>query len=432
MTKRTMNQIPLVEVEEYGKSRKLDWNNEAKEYLESKHFNSDNKDNLLNNKRIEFVDKRIRNNGPWVGIIKINDEEVHFCTKMEADFFYMLSYLNDINSFKYDPHKLIELEQGKLFFDIIAKLMIGKFEQIRKKGLLKKYVVKEENVKFSKGKLLIKEQIKRNLFNKSRFYCRYDNLTFNNLENQSVLYATHLLTHFVKNSKLKMKLKRIENILSDEISLTKINPEQLKNLRYNRLNSYYKDVLLLSSHIIRRIYAQNVYSNRGIGFNFIVDMNQVYESFLTEMLTEIIDENYKSQYVLTAQEKNKNLVTDGRKFTLKPDVLIRYRNTNNIKAIIDIKYKLKKDIPNSDFYQMLGYALAYPDAEKKILLYETIENNGDYSYSEVQNGDGTITVNFYQINLNETINNKNNSNLEDFNKRVKELLKILLEEKILK
>jgi 5-methylcytosine-specific restriction enzyme subunit McrC len=424
-----------VTIKEYSSEKIIGWSLKDKEYLESKHFNSDSKGNLLKDKRIELVDNRIRNNGPWVGIIKINeDKEVHFCTKMKANFFYMLSYLNDINSFKYDPHKLIELEQGKLFFDIIAKIMIEHFEQIRKKGLLKKYVVKEENVKFSKGKLLIKEQIKRNLFNKSRFYCRYDDLTFNNLENQSILYSINLLTHFVKNSKLKTKLKRIENILSDEISLVKINPEQLRNLRYNRLNSYYESILKLSYHVIRKIYAQNVSSNKGIGFNFIVDMNQVYESFLTEMLTEIIDENYNNQYVLISQEKNKNLVIKGKQFTLKPDVLIKYKykDTNRIKAIIDIKYKLKKDVPNSDFYQMLGYALAYPDAEKKILLYESIDDKND-DFSEVKKGEDVIKVEFYPVKLNETIENQEYSNLEEFKRKVKEVLnELLLEKKILK
>ncbi|MFH1897002.1 MAG: hypothetical protein ABH886_01990, partial [Candidatus Desantisbacteria bacterium] len=81
-------------------------------------------------------------------------------------------------------------EHGKLFFDVIAKIMVLEFNDIfYKQGLLKKYVSKKENIKFLRGKLLIKDQIRRNLIDKAKFSCQYDDLTYNNLENQSILCA---------------------------------------------------------------------------------------------------------------------------------------------------------------------------------------------------------------------------------------------------
>jgi 5-methylcytosine-specific restriction enzyme subunit McrC len=404
----------LIKVKEYSKSDKLDWKDDEKKYFSSKFFNPNGK-----YPNIEISDGVLRNNGPWAGIIKYNDKEVNFCTKMNANFFYMLSYLNEIDSFKFDHKRLIRLEQGKLFFDVLAKIMINELEGIIKKGMLKKYVVKEENIKFLRGKLMVKNQIKHNSFNKSKFYCKYDDLTYNNLENKSVLYAAHLLHKFVKNRDLKIKLKKFENRLSDEISLEKINPELLLNIRYNRINKHYEKILNLSYHIIRRIFAQDVASKKGIGFNFIVDMNKVYESFLTQMLKEIIEEDY-TPWKVASQSKNINLVIDGKMFTLKPDVLVL--ESGKAKVIIDIKYKLKKGIPNSDFYQMVCYSLAYPDTSKRILLYEEIEEKGaDYSVIDA-NGE-KIKIDFYQANLFNILNDDSVISIDSFKEVVKNYLR---------
>ncbi len=48
------------------------------------------------------------------------------------------------------------------------------------------------------------------------------------------------------------------------------------------------------------------------------------------------------------------------------------------KFLLDIKYKHKK-VPNSDFYQMCAYSLAYPNVRTAFLLYENLEESHESS-----------------------------------------------------
>ncbi len=408
----------LIEIPEYKESsEKVDLSKEDVNYIESKNFNPGSQ------KCIEVTrDGHIRNNGPWAGIIKLDDgKELHFLTKMKANIFYMLSYLEDFESFNYDHKRLIELEEGKLFFDVVARMLISEFENVFKKGLLKKYVNRRENLKYFKGRMIIKEQIKKNIFNKSKFFCEYNDLTYNNTENKSILYAINLLLNCVHNKDLKFKLKNIQNQLSEEIEFKIIQPSELENLSYNIINNYYEKILKLSYHIIKSSYAQGTASNKGLGFNFLVDMNKVYESFITKILKEIIIEDYP-HLELVSQVNLKSLVKEGKKFTTKPDIIIK--KNNEIKLIIDVKYKVNK-IPNGDFYQVLCYLLAIPSAEKAVLLYEKVsdkEENYSRVHKNIYDEDAPLIVNFEEADLASTLN-ENFDSLDDFKIKIKKHLK---------
>jgi 5-methylcytosine-specific restriction endonuclease McrBC regulatory subunit McrC len=408
----------LIEIKEHGESsEKLNLTKDDLEYIESKKFNPNHK------KDIEVTREGvIRNNGPWAGIIKLNDgKELNFCTKMKANIFYMLSYLDNFESFRYDHERLIELEDGKLFFDVIARMMISEFEQVCKKGLLKKYVRKKENLNYLRGKILIKEQIKKNKIDKSKFFCEYDDLTYDNLENRSILYAINLLINCVHNKKLKFKLNHIQNQISEEVEFKFVRPIELENVSYNLINNYYEKILKLAYHIIKSSYAQGTASNKGLGFNFLVDMNKVYESFITSILREIIIEDYP-HLELVSQVNLKSLVKEGKKFTTKPDIIIK--KNNEIKLIIDVKYKVNK-IPNGDFYQVLCYLLAIPSAEKAVLLYEKVsDKEGSFSrvHKNIEEDDAPLIVNFEEADLSSILNEKFNS-LDDFKIKIKKHLK---------
>jgi 5-methylcytosine-specific restriction enzyme subunit McrC len=136
----------------------------------------------------------------------------------------MLSYLKREEEFLYDPHTPIEIKEGTNFFDILGKFFLTELNAVLKKGLLRKYVRKQESQRFIKGKLLIQNQIRKNLINKTKFFCEFEDLTFDNLENQVVMSAIHSLISLIKfNQPLKRELKRLEVILKDYISLRMVS-----------------------------------------------------------------------------------------------------------------------------------------------------------------------------------------------------------------
>lgn len=346
---------------------------------------------------------------------------------------YMLSYLNSIENIIIDTKHYSKIKEGQFFFDILGKIFIHHFQTIFKRGLLKKYIRYQEKIGFLKGKLQIKKQV--NQITQNKFNCEFDDLTYNNIENQAVILTAQMLSNLVKSSELKIQLKKIVSQLEDEISIiSTLRGEEIRNIQFNRINRYYKSILEICEYIISKKFISNIHEQHTYSCcNFLVDMNKVYEDFITALLTQIIQEDYK-EYTIVSQQSSKSLVKEGKSFTTKPDILIL--KDNKVVHILDIKYKQHK-IPNADFYQMCAYSLVYPEVKKSYLLYEQLEEK-EKNYSTISKNlqddslEDTTTIQYEELNLKEILI-KDFSNKEEFQeaitKKLKRVVKKILQEK---
>jgi len=308
-------------------------------------------------------------NTSYAGIIQLRDVRIHFSTKVKTNLFYMMCFLKSEKNFVFDPNRIIEIEEGGNFFDVLGRLFFNEVQEIIDHGLLKKYVKREENLKYLKGKLLLQQQINQNILLKPKFYCRYHDLTCDNVENQILLRAINLLIPMIRfNEELKYELLRLENYLKEEVSLNLgITQRDCESIQYDRVNQHYKTSIDFSRLIFEENFIRSV--NKGVskGFNFIVNMWQVYEDFVTEMIEEVIREDPSfSEYVVVTQGQFKTLVKEKNIIT-KPDIVIKKKNTDEYPLIIDAKYKGYE--ANADFYQVIAYSLAIPTSKKCCLLY---------------------------------------------------------------
>ncbi|MFT4244593.1 MAG: McrC family protein [Candidatus Woesearchaeota archaeon] len=350
-----------------------------------------------------------------------------------SNLMYMLSYLNSIENIIIDTKHYSKIKEGQFFFDILGKIFIHHFQTIFKRGLLKKYIRYQEKIGFLKGKLQIKKQV--NQITQNKFNCEFDDLTYNNIENQAVILTAQMLSNLVKSSELKIQLKKIVSQLEDEISIiSTLRGEEIRNIQFNRINRYYKSILEICEYIISKKFISNIHEQHTYSCcNFLVDMNKVYEDFITALLTQIIQEDYK-EYTIVSQQSSKSLVKEGKSFTTKPDILIL--KDNKVVHILDIKYKQHK-IPNADFYQMCAYSLVYPEVKKSYLLYEQLEEK-EKNYSTISKNlqddslEDTTTIQYEELNLKEILI-KDFSNKEEFQeaitKKLKRVVKKILQEK---
>ena len=305
-------------------------------------------------------------NTSYAGVIQLENERIHFSTKVKANLFYMLSSLKDEEAFCYDSDRLIEIKEGQNFFDILGRLFLNELEYIFKRGFYKKYVQKEENIRFLKGKLLIGKQVQNDIKKNVRFACSYGDLTFNNLENQIILKAVTLLIPLIRfNEDIRWNLLRFSHLLKEEVSLENIVPEDCNKIQFSRLNDYYAPIIQLSKVILRNYFIRSTSAGESIGFNFIVNMNKVYEDFITELIEEVTEEQSRD-YVVERQERFDSLVRE-RRIVGRPDVILRKKNTDKYPYIIDAKYKREDN--NADYYQIIAYSLMIPSATDCYLIY---------------------------------------------------------------
>jgi 5-methylcytosine-specific restriction endonuclease McrBC regulatory subunit McrC len=375
-------------------------------------------------------DGYVRNLGPYVGIISYAGHTFHFKSKLDknqdldqTNLFYMLSYLNDVESLFVDVKHYSQVTQGKLFFDVIGKVFVHQFSDVFKKGLLKKYVRHKEQVGFLKGKLLVRKQATQIVQNK--FHCEYDDLTYDNLENQSIFLAAHMLYSLVHSTPLKVSLKRILNLLEDEISLNKsLSKQDLQRIKITRLNQHYEHILKTSEYVITKTFISNIHKTDTYNCcNFLVDMNKVYESFVTCMFEKVFKE--QNEFEMDAQRKSETLVKRGKKFTTKPDLVIM--QGDEVKFLLDIKYKQDK-IPSGDFYQMCAYALAYPKVKAAFLLYENLNESHESSIVDrnikLYDPDTEIEINYISLKLRDILIRQLTK--DEFEKRVMARIRELL------
>jgi len=413
---------------EENKAKKIDFELklEDEKYLTSEIFNPGNKHNIEVFYNREGQPKiRV---GPYAGIIQLTNKRIHFSTKVDARLFFMLSYLKTEKAFLYDPNTPIEIREGSNFFDIIGRLFLNHLQDLIKRGLLRKYVRKKENIRFLKGKLLIRDHVKKNLVDRSRFFCEYEDLTFDNLENRIILSALNSLISLIRfNEKIKVELMKFETILKDHVTLLQVNPQECNLVKYNRINQHYVDIIKLSRLILEERFIRSIHKGESRGFNFIVDMNKVFEDFITEIIEEIMEEDLFSDYNVEKQLRFNSLVKE-RVLITKPDIIIK-KGRKEYPLIIDTKYKRKSS--NSDYYQVIAYSLALTSSKACCLIYPNSDK------SEVKEQQLTLIRNITTTTSDEvklivkkvdlSVSSTEELKFETYIKRVKDQVKLILQ-----
>ena len=379
----------VVEVPEYSNNRKSPFFLEEEElrYLESDRFRKKGVDGKPKETFVvhDHVDRKTKEpkhyieNTSYAGIIELHDKlRIVFSTKVATNLFYLLRFAKKDPDFHFDDEKKIDIKGGENFFDIIGMLFANEIKEILQTGLLKRYVQKHENLHFLKGKLDIRKQLYNNIHKKLKFACCFSELTFDNQENRIVLRALYELSSLIKfDYKLRDELIATEYLFRDFVSFTAVSPQECDNISFNRINERYRAIIRFSKLILEERFIRSAEKGESTGFNFIVNMNKVFEDFITELLKEVIRDKYHRKYIAEDQVSFSSLDI-AKKLTVRPDVLIQERNTEEFPVILDTKYKKPGKKPDpADYYQIIAYALAIPSAKTCCLLYpkDLIEGN---------------------------------------------------------
>ncbi len=283
----------------------------------------------------------------------------------------MLSYTKKIQIKESDIAKLWKTENlFEVFIYIFAKELI----QLLKKDFKKNYNKISENSSFLKWKLLFAQHIRNNLFNKSKFFIKYEKMDENIILNIFLKSCSEKLLKFTKSRENYKLLQKINFILEDIDSKIFRSVSDLKTIRFTKQNKIYKNVFSLG----KMLYFWNspdFSKNKADNFSLLFDMNILFEEFVVEFMKRnmwAIDKNLVS---VQSQVANKYVFRDN-KFNLRPDIIANYKSWEKI--IIDTKYKklnsekTNYQVNNWDIYQMFMYGMRYfeqDDSKKIILLY---------------------------------------------------------------
>jgi 5-methylcytosine-specific restriction enzyme subunit McrC len=377
--------------------------------------NVDSRGKAKENSKIEIIplgnDKFKLRAKSYVGSIKIpNSHIIQITPKIKvANFFKLLAYsenFSDIDFFE----ELGTAEEGNDLLEWIAKLFIKFVNEIIQEGIYKSYVSRSEEISAIKGRLLVANNIRSPRITHEKFWCEFDELSTNTLENQILLYCSKLIFELVKDEKLKDDLHHIQIAFEQQdVESVFLDLYHLDLITYQKFNEHYENSFKLCEYILKHTWYGN-FSNEGDMqiFGALHNMNDLFQNFVTKALQETYTK-YKVKKeprdsVLLQKQKKSTIHSNIKAFTkpgnLKPDIVIYEKDhTSEPKIVIDTKYK--KDNPSAgDYYQSLAYSLTL-DCPVLLLLPELSEQRkGDYELVPELNKEALIyvrTIDFSEV-----------------------------------
>lgn len=274
-------------------------------------------------------------------------------------------------------------------FEIFIRMFIDEVFFIVKRGLKCDYETIQENGNVYKGKMIFAGQIKHNYAHKERCYVEYDEFNTNRAENK-ILKAT--LNYLYKNtisSRNKTDIKTLLNAFS-EVDESNDYKADFDKIVPDRKTTDYQTALMWSKvFLMGKSFTS--FAGTEVAFALLFPMETLFESYIATQLKKMLA---GTGYTLSAQDKTYHLFDEPKKFLMKPDIVIRHKETKRI-FVMDTKWKVLADnkanygISQADMYQMYAYQNKY-GSENVTLLYpltEKVEQNKDIEFHA---NDGTI------------------------------------------
>ena len=330
----------------------------------------------------------------YVGVLQVNNLRIEILPKLYRrgidskdkanqalkNLSYMLKYTRDLKIGE-TPQSIFETGD---VLEIYISMFLSELENVLQSSIFREYVAVEENLSTVRGKLLIAQHIRANATkNLPLAYCQFDELTQDNLLNQTIKYTLRILRAISRSYENHRKIDQLLFIF-DDVSDIAVQPHHRSKIHFSRLNLHFKPVIDKCFMFIRN-FAVDLCSGRFEYGGLVFDMNKLFEEFIGRMMQKHKDELGLRDYQIELQNKENILKLDEQgNITPKPDIVIM--KNGKIDMIIDTKYKIdykqKINPSNQDIYQMMAYGIAAKCSEI-VLLYPKPDNYSESSEKSI-------------------------------------------------
>ena len=315
-----------------------------------------------------------------VGVVAGTDWEVRVVPRIGIPkLMFLLAYAADRDGWR---DSIAEFGRDPDLFAAIANGFAFHAYRAVEPAPLRGYVAVDERSYAFRGRLRVADHMSRSGGLSLPLEVTYDDYALDVPENKIIRGATDLLLRFPRLPLASRKrLLRIRAILEDVEPATR----HVLVPTITRLNRRYEPALRLGALILERT-SITTHAGQMKSVAFVLDMNQVFEDFLSIALTEAFRDyggSVRLQY-------RREFLDRERTLRLKPD--ITWWRGGRLRAVIDAKYKELTDarFPNADAYQMLAYCAALKRS-RGFLVYARDADRRSRSH-HVRDGRTTIEV----------------------------------------
>ena len=245
--------------------------------------------------------------------------------------------------------------------DALARAFGAAGRRALSRGLLHGYRTEEDALPAVRGRIRFDDQIRRRFAVPLPVEVRYDEFTADVLLNRLVKAAAHRLGRLgLRSREARGAVAWVAESLAD-VSLESFPRGAVPEIRFDRLNEHYRGVAALARLVLRH-GAFETGRGRVRASGFLMDMNQVFQEFVTVALREALSVSER----VFGERHIESLDMEGR-VPLRPD--LTWWQGSRCTFAGDVKYKrMDGGAPNADLYQLLAYVTAL-DLPGGLLIY---------------------------------------------------------------
>lgn len=323
----------------------------------------------------------------WVGVISLPGLSIEILPKVAGSYqhanikeilLYMFNVGHDIPN-KRNIKAMVDFSKNGLI-EILISNYLEKIEFYIREGFISSYNKVVRNISTVKGSILFSNCLNKNVFNPTRFVCKYSKLEVNNDVNKLLKYT---LFKMKINSRDYENIKKLNTALLYFENVSSISSKQYNDIKIqiNANNSRISEIIEYSYFFLNGYSVSLSGGNKEIS-SMLFDMNKIFELFIYKSYKKIFGSR-----ILYQNGKN-YLLTDfsetSKKIHLKPDILIKTKEGKTI--VVDTKWKETRTFAKeSDVYQMNAYVSAIPNVDTALLMYPKTTNSssivGNYKFN---------------------------------------------------
>ncbi|WP_114153322.1 McrC family protein [Chromobacterium haemolyticum] len=266
--------------------------------------------------------------------------------------------------------------------EIFISEFLSAVECIVKRGLRSDYRQRQDNLPALRGKLMLSQHLRQNLFRADRFFTEHDEFSTDRPENRLIHAALRRVLQLTGTQANQRLARELDFVFADipPSTQTRIDFQQV---RLNRGMAYYSDALAWARLILDE-ESPLTGSGHHTAPSLLFPMEAVFEAYVAKHLPRQL----MPPLILKTQARSHHLVRHCEQnwFHLKPDLLVRSADRDLL--VLDTKWKLldglkangtnKYGLSQADFYQLQAYGLSYLDgAGDVVLIYPRTDTFSD-------------------------------------------------------
>ena len=255
--------------------------------------------------------------------------------------------------------------QRSHLLDILIALFANRLLLAVRRGLPRRYVGEEEDLRRLRGSLNVNRQWTRLAARPDLLACRFDEFAEDTPLNRVFKAAVSALAGVARSAGTVRLLAE----LAARLDPVDVSAAPLKeSVRLDRTNTAYHDIYRMARMFLSGD-RQSTATGESLGFSLLFSMPKLFESFVSRCLRKAM----APWATTTLQSTLHSALRDdeGSLFQLQPDIVVE---TPAGAVVLDTKWKelkpkdRKYGVSQADVYQILNYGQAYK-AKRLVLLY---------------------------------------------------------------